>query len=189
MDQGTITFHIQDMELGWTCVSFAKPPRVAKSRTHALIQFLESWRQNHPTRRIEKIEFVEDSQMVRGINIFWSVFEHLRTESMIDEFTVDEDVEKMYGLEYAEALMQDALAASANNAIGVDKSLMVSKRLIAIVILRPERMAFLTSFHKLISTMDEDFAAKIAKDFERWKTQETNDYFCTTLPAEFKWKM
>ena len=93
----------------------------------------------------------------------------------------------MYGLEYAEALMHDALAVSAVHAIGVDKLLMISKRLIAIIILRQDRLAFVTTHEKFLSVMDEDYVDKIAETFERWRQQASNDYFCTTLPVDLEW--
>ena len=189
MEQVQVTFNVQDVEPGWTCVSFIKPPRLAKSRTHALVTFLESWRQNHPTRRVGKIEFVEDGDIVRCLNIFWSVFGQVETESMLDEFKVDEELENMYGLEYAEALMHDALAVAANNARGMGKILMISKRLIAIIILRHRRIAFLTTYDKFISVMDEDFVSRFAKSFEHWRRQETNDYLCIGLPEDFEWNI
>ena len=69
------------------------------------------------------------------------------------------------------------------------KILMISKRLIAIIILRKERLAFITTHEKFLSVMDKDFVDQTAEGFERWKQKASNDYFCTTLPADFEWKI
>lgn len=95
----------------------------------------------------------------------------------------------MYGAEYAEALIHDAFSVSATNSRGFDKLLMISKRLIAIVILRNERTAFITTYEKILSLLDKDFVQQIAGDFERWGQQASNDYFCAALPANFEWTM
>ncbi len=189
MDPNEIEFNIHDIEPGWTCITFNKPPKLAKSRTHALLQFLETWRERHPARRIEKIEFVQDGALVRGLNLFWSAFTHAEVKTGVDEFKVDDEVESMYGLEYAEALMHDALAASAVHAIGVDKILMISKRLIAIIILRKERLAFITTHEKFLSVMNKDYVRQTTEGFEHWKQQASNGYFCATLPFDFEWKI
>ena len=117
------------------------------------------------------------------------MFGQAETESMLDEFKVDEELENMYGLEYAEALMHDALDVVANNARGFDKILMISKRQIAIIILRQKRIAYLTTYEKFISVMDEEFLRRFVESFEQWRRKETNDYLCTSLPEDFEWNI
>ena len=186
MESSSVTYVFQEIEPGWSCIHFSDPPKVQKSRFHALMQSLESWRQNFPMRRIERIQVVKSDGIVRGLNILWSAFEHFKEQSTIAHFHIDEELRTLYGHEYNEALMQDALGFAADNPLPGANVVLVSRRRVAIVIVRQKQQAYLMTFARLLATLQVDFAMQIGSQFDAWAIPEAQGYFCSVLPDEYR---
>ena len=182
MDSSSVTTSFQDIEPGWSCINFTQPPRLKKSRLHSLLQSLESWRQSHPMRRIERIQVLKDNGTVRGLNVMWSIFEHLQDQSKIAHFNIDEEVRDLYGHEYNEALMEDAIGFASENPTPGMKVVLVSRRKIAIVIIRQDGQAYVMTFAKFLATLEGSVANDISFKFDEWGAQNDQGYFCTLLP-------
>ena len=186
MDPSSVTTSFQDIEAGWSCINFSQPPRLKKSRLHSLLQSLERWRQNHPMRRIERIQVVKDDGIIRGLNIMWSIFEHLQEQSKIAHFNIDEEVCDLYGHEYNEALVEDAIGFASENPTPGMNVVLVSRRKIAIVIIRQDGQAYVMTFGKFLATLESDVASDISTKFDEWGAQNDQGYFCTLLPEEYR---
>jgi hypothetical protein len=188
MDSG-VTTNFHDFEPGWTCIFFETPPRLKKSRAHVLLQSLETWRQHYPMRRIESIQFVKHKQLVRGLNILWTPFEHLQEQSKIVHFNIHQDVRDLYGHEYNEALMADAIQFANDNPAPTANVVLVSRRRIAIVITRHDQHAYVLTFDQFLSTFPEDHRPKVIGDFDAWIATNEQGYFCAILPDEYRISM
>lgn len=186
MESSSVTYVFQEIEPGWSCIHFSHPPKVQKSRFHALMQSLESWRQNFPMRRIERIQVVKSDAIVRGLNILWSAFEHFKEQSRIAHFHIDEELRNLYGHEYNEALMQDALGFAADNPLPGANVVLISRRRVAIVIVRQNQQAYLMTFARLLAALETDFARQIASQFDEWAIPDAQGYFCSVLPDEYR---
>ncbi len=106
-EPGSVTVGIREMEPGFTMFVFEAPPRLALSRLHCLLGTLNEWRTHYPERRVEDLQIVRDKGLVRGLNVFWSLFEN-QTPRHNFNFHVFDEVTAMYGQEYLEALMEDS---------------------------------------------------------------------------------
>ena len=182
MEPTGVSTHFHDVEPGWTCVYFESAPRHKRSRYHALLRALEGWRERNPTRRIERIQFVKNQGVVRGLNILWSLFEHLVEQSSIAHFQIDEEVRDLYGHEYNEALMRDATAFALDVALPAENIALVSRRKIAIVITRHDRQAYVMTLDKLVATLEPHFARSFLKEFDRWSLHNEKGFFSAMLP-------
>lgn len=181
-----VAAEFQDMEPGWSCIYFSRPPKREESRLHSLLCFLEKWRAEHPTRRIVQLQIVEDRQQARALNIFWTTFEHLDVENRIEHFTIDTQVKDLYGQEYCEALMHDAAAFAADNHLPDTNVLMVSKRRIAIVIIRATSQALLCLVDSLITRLRPELSTQLALELPQWMASNRQGYYCMSLPNDFQ---
>lgn len=186
MDPSSVTTSFQDIEAGWSCINFSQPPRLKKSRLHSLLQSLERWRQNHPMRRIERIQVVKYDGTVRGLNVMWSIFEHLQEQSKIEHFNIDEEVRDLYGHEYNEALMEDAIGFASENPSPGMNVVMISRRKIAIVIVPHNGQAYVMTFTKFLTTLESNSAKDISSQFDEWTTGNEQGYFCAVLPDDYR---
>jgi hypothetical protein len=181
-----VSANFQDIEPGWSCIYFTHPPRLANSRLHSLLQFLEKWRQANPMRRIVHFQVIRDKKIVRGLNVFWSTFEHLRDKSKIAHFTIHEEVRDLYGHEYCEALMQDALHFAEDNPLPESNVVLISRRKIAIVIFRTSGQSLVCTLDRLLPVLPVQFSEGLRAEFARWIQTEERGYFCSTLPSGFE---
>ena len=186
MEPSEVKTSFQDIETGWSCIFFASPPKLAKSRFHALLQALETWRISHPMRRVESIQVVKSGRKVRGLNVMWSMFEHLQKQSRILHFQIDEELRDLYGHEYVEALMSDAVGFAADNPTPSENLVMVSRRKVAIVINRRDGQSYLMTFDKFLKSIDLSLAADIGSQFDAWCAQNEQGYFCAVLPDDLQ---
>ena len=152
---------------------------------HALHQSLESWRQMHPTRRIERIQVVRGGGKVRGLNVLWSIFEHMQVQLKIAHFKIDVEVRDLYGHEYNEALMEDANGFSSKNPLPAMNVVMISRRRIAIVITRQNGQAYVKTLAKFLATLESNAAKDISSQFDEWTTGNEQGYFCSVLPEDY----
>jgi hypothetical protein len=190
MDTPTVSCNIQEIEPGWTCIFFTHPPRLKRSRLHSLLNFVEKWKKVNPTHRIERIQVVRDGKKVRGINLFWTLFEHLLKQPEF-HFTLDPEVRNLYGHEYIEAIMQNAQNFLAEKHMPGANVLLVSRRHIATIMLPESGRGFVTTFQKFfdsISTLP-DFAKLVERDFTRWLNSDEHGYFCVRLLDDFDFSM
>ncbi len=178
--------NFQDVEDGWSSIFFKHPPRLSKSRLHSLLSFLEKWRKTHPMRRIEQLQVIQDKELVRGLNIFWSTFEHLVETSRIEHFTIDEEVRDMYGHEYCEALMQDVSNFAADNAVPETDVAIVSRRMIATILLRNSKRAIMCTFDRLTRSLPADVIASVQPELTQWLQTEGQGYFCFNVPTNLE---
>jgi len=185
MDSSSVTTVFQDIEPGWSCLHFSHPPKLQKSRLHALMHALENWRKNFPVRRIERIQVVKAGGIVRGLNVLWSMFESESGQSTIAHFQIDEELRDLYGHEYNEALMHDALGFAAKNSTSAANVVLVSRRRVAIVIVQQTQHAYLMTFAKLLAALDVQFAEQLVSQFDAWATPEAQGYFYSVLPDAY----
>jgi hypothetical protein len=183
---GEVAASFQDFEDGWSCIFFQNPPRLAKSRLHSLLSFLENWRHNHPMRRIEQLQVVQDKELVRGLNIFWSTFEHLVESSRIEHFTIDEEVRNLYGHEYCEALMQDVSNVAADNASPESDVAIVSRRMIVTILLRNSKRAIMCTYDRLARSLPKDVIESVQPELTQWLQTEGQGYFCFNVPTDLE---
>ena len=118
MESSSVTYVFQEIEPGWSCIHFSDPPKVQKSRFHAL--------------------------------------------------------------------MQDALGFAADNPLPGTNVVLVSRRRVAIVIVRQKQQAYLMTFARLLATLQVDFAMQIGSQFDAWAIPEAQGYFCSVLPDEYR---
>ncbi len=185
MDPSSVTSVFQDIEPGWSCIYFSQPPKVRKSRFHVLMQSLESWRENFPSRQIDRIQIVKAGGIVRGLNVLWSIIEGESGQSQIAHFQIDEELRNLYGHEYNEALMHDALGFAAENPTAAANVVLVSRRRVAIVIAQQNQQAYLMTLAKLLSGLDVKFAEQLVSQFDAWATPEAQGYFYSVLPDTY----
>ena len=185
MDSSSVTSVFQDIEPGWSCIYFSHPPKVRKSRFHVLMQSLESWRENFPMRRIERIQVVKAGGIVRGLTVLWSILDGHSDQSQIAHFQIDEELRDLYGHEYNEALMHDALGFAAENPTAAANVVLVSRRRVAIVIVKQTQQAYLMTFAKLLAAFDGKFAEQLASQFDAWATPDAQGYFFSVLPDSY----
>lgn len=186
MDPSSVTSVFQDIEPGWSCIYFSHPPKVRKSRFHVLMQSLESWRENFPMRQIERIQVVKADGIVRGLTVLWSIIEGYSDQSQIAHFQIDEELRDLYGHEYNEALMHDALGFAAENPASAANVVLVSRRRVAIVIVQQTHQAYLMTFAKLLAAFDVQFAEQLALQFDAWATPDSQGYFYSVLPDNYR---
>ena len=186
MESTDVTYVFQDIEPGWSSIHFSQPPRMQSSRLHALMQSREFWRQEHPVRRIERIQVVKAGGIVRGLNVLWSIFEHLKNQSAIRHFTIDPELRDLYGHEYNEALMHDAMGFPIDHSISGRNVVLVSRRRVAIIIIQKDHQAWLMTFAKFLNTLDISLATQLSQQFDAWATQETQGYYCSVLPDAYQ---
>lgn len=185
MDSSSVTSVFQDIEPGWSCIFFSHPPKVRKSRFHVLMQSLESWRENFPMRQIDRVQVVKAGGIVRGLTVLWSIIEGIADRSQIAHFQIDEELRDLYGHEYNEALMHDALGFAAENPAAATNVALVSRRRVAIVIVQQTQQAYLMTFAKLLAMLDVQFAEQLTSQFDVWTTPDAQGYFYSVLPDEF----
>jgi hypothetical protein len=176
---GTMTITVQEVEPGWTLLSFQKPPRLAKTRFHALLQFVEGWRTSNPTRRIEAVVPCEHNSLVRGVNIYWSIFEHLVPALSNYKFVVDPDIRDRYGHEYCEAIVSEASGFLASFATMKRNAVLVSKRRVAAVFARDKNEVEVVWFEQFLQSIDSVLATEISQQFDDWleANKESHGYY------------
>jgi hypothetical protein len=186
MSQPMVSCNIQEIEPGWTCIYFTQPPRLKRSRLHTLLNFVEKWKHDNPAYRIEQIQVVRDGKQVRGINLFWTLFEHLLEQPEF-QFTLDPEVRSLYGHEYIEAIMQNAQNFLAEKHLPGANVLLVSRRHIASILLQRSSRGFVTTFQKFFDSLSTspEIASVIEVDFARWLNSDEQGCFCVRLPEEF----
>ena len=182
----SVKVNFWDIEPGWSCIYFTRPPRLKKSRLHSLFTFLEDWRRQHPMRRIERVQVAKDRRLVRGLNVYWSIFEHLQERLQIKQFQIDEEIRELYGHEYAEALMQDAAAFASRPGAPSGNIVLVSRRRVAVVLVRNSAQAYVTRLEKFQTMIAPDMAEDILKNFKIWLSLDEPGYFCAILPGNFR---
>ena len=185
MDSSSVTSVFQDIEPGWSCIYFSHPPKVRKTRFHVLMQSLESWRENFPMRQIDRIQVVKAGGIVRGLTVLWSIMEGYSDQSQIAHFQIDEELRDLYGHEYNEALMHDALGFAAENLPAAANVVLVSRRRVAIVIAQQTQQAYLMTFAKLLAALDVQFAEQLLSQFDAWATPDAQGYFFSALPDAY----
>ncbi len=136
-------------------------------------------------RRIEQVQVVENNGIVRGLIVLWSIFEHLQEQSKIEHFSIDQEVRDLYGSEYCEALMEDALGFASENPIPGVNALLVSRRMVAIVMVRRSAQARVTTFEKFLASIENGLAEELRTKFDEWQSHNDQGYFCAVLPDDY----
>ena len=104
---------------------------------------------------------------------------------MITHFNIDEEVRDLYGHEYAEALMHDAVGFAAENQSPDKTVALVSRRRVVIVIVRPGGQAFVTTWQKFLNSIENSLVHEISGQFEDWQLVNEQGFFCIVLPGEY----
>ncbi len=137
-------------------------------------------------RQIERIQVVKAAGIVRGLTVLWSIIEGYSDQSQIAHFQIDEELRDLYGHEYNEALMHDALGFAAENPTAAANVVLVSRRRVAIVIVQQTQQAYLMTFAKLLAALNGQLAEQLASQFDAWATPDAHGYFYSVLPDAFQ---
>ena len=136
-------------------------------------------------RQIDRIQVVKAGGIVRGLTVLWSITEGYSDQSQIAHFQIDEELRDLYGHEYNEALMHDALGFAAENLPAAANVVLVSRRRVAIVIAQQTQQAYLMTFAKLLAALDVQFAEQLVSQFDAWATPDAQGYFFSALPDAY----
>ncbi len=136
-------------------------------------------------RQIDRIQVVKGGGIVRGLTVLWSIIEGYSDQSQIAHFQIDEELRDLYGHEYNEALMHDALGFAAENLPAAANVVLVSRRRVAIVIVQQTQRAYLMTFAKLLAALDVQFAEQLVSQFDAWATPDAQGYFHSVLPDAY----
>lgn len=179
-----VTIGIKEIEPGFTMFVFEAPPRLSQSRLHCLLDTLNDWRNRHPERRVEDLQIVRDKGLVRGINIFWSLFENTNGPLNFN-FQVHNDVTAMYGKEYLEALMHDSAKFMAEVKQPHPVCALLSRREIVIVAYKARAEGFILPYELFLKTVAPPIAESIDKSFAEFKRSDSPGYHVVPLSNSY----
>jgi hypothetical protein len=179
-----VTVGIRELEPGFTMFVFDAPPRLAQSRLHCLLNTMNSWRNHFPERRVEDLQIVRDKGLVRGLNVFWSLFENKKGPHTFN-FQVHNDVTAMYGKEYLEALMHDSSKFMTEVKQPHPVCALLSRREIVIVAYQTRAEGSILTYELFLKTLAPPFAEAVDASFAEFKRSDTQGYHVVALPDSY----
>ena len=185
----TVTIAIHEIEPGFTMFFFNVPPKVNPSRLHCLLNTFTEWRSNHPQYRVQNLEVVKDQELVRGLNVFWSLAENAKTSHDFN-FHARKEVTELYGQEYIEALMEDA--AKFMVAIKQPHKIcaLLSRREIVIVVYKAKSEGFIFGYQEFLSSLPTPALKNLTTaTFAEFKQGNAQGYHVIPLPDSYEIKL
>lgn len=179
-----VTIEVKEIEPGFTMFVFVAPPRLAQSRLHCLLDTLNDWRNRFPERRVEDLQIIRDKGWVRGLNVFWSLFENTKGPLNFN-FHVHNDVTAMYGKEYLEALMHDASKFMAEVKQPHPVCALMSRREIVIVAFKARAEGSILPYELFLKTLSPSLAEAVVESFADFKRSDSPGYHVVALPDSY----
>ncbi len=163
-------------------LTFVVPCARTKDNLHHLLCALEAWRKSNSDQRIDDLIIVRQESVVIGLDVSYSA---TRPDEPLLSFDLIEPVLKKYGMEYMEALMQDATAHYLSQKINDPVVVMLSRRHIAILVYQDCSRGYILVMDILLSTLNPYEAKYLKEAFDKWSSGNKQGYLVHVLPVDF----
>lgn len=179
-----VDFSVLEIEQGFTVLCFRTPPEPAKMRLHCLLDLLQQWRIQYPARVVSGIQVINDGDIVRSINVSWSLLE-IPSSQRDFAFNVMQNVIDKYGSEYLEALTDDASDFLIHDKHPVEVAALVSKREIVMVVYKSLKQGYVIAYEDFLKLLSASMVASVEASFHKFKMEEDSGYHVVPLPPDF----
>ena len=153
-------------------------------RLHCFLDLLQQWRIQYPARVISDIQIIKDKDIVRSINISWSLFEKLSSKREF-AFNVIQNVIDKYGSKYLEALTDDASDFLIHDKHPIEGAALLSKREVVMVVKKSLKPCYIITYEDLLTLLPASKVAVVEASFHKFKMEEDSGYHVVPLPPDF----